>query len=57
MPVNKVIYGENTLIDLSEDTVEPDTLMKGVTAHDKNGNVITGTGDFVSEAMVLEADY
>ena len=57
MPINKIIYEDNVLIDLTEDTVTPDTLVKGVTAHDKAGNVITGTGDFVSESMVLEADY
>ena len=43
MAVNKVIYGGNTLIDLSNDTVTADTLAEGVTAHDKSGNLITGT--------------
>lgn len=40
---NKVIYGGKTLIDLSADTVTADTLLEGMTAHDKSGNAITGT--------------
>lgn len=43
MAVNKVEYAGNTLIDLTADTVTPETLAKGVTAHDKSGAVITGT--------------
>lgn len=47
MAVNKVIYntenGAETLIDLTSDTVAPDKLAKGVTAHDKSGAVISGT--------------
>jgi lysophospholipase L1-like esterase len=47
MAVNKVVYntenGAETLIDLTRDTVTPETLAKGVTAHDASGNVITGT--------------
>ena len=43
MAVNKVIYGGNTLIDLTGDTVTVAQLAKGVTAHDKSGAVITGT--------------
>lgn len=43
MAVNKVSYGGNTLIDLTSDSVTPDKLASGVTAHDKSGNKITGT--------------
>lgn len=43
MAVNKVVYGDNTLIDLTEDTVTAETLAEGVTAHDAAGNQITGT--------------
>lgn len=43
MAVNKVVYNGQTLIDTSNDTVSADTLLKGVTAHDKSGEVITGT--------------
>ena len=40
---NKVIYGEDVLIDLTGDSVTPADLAKGVTAHDKSGAQITGT--------------
>lgn len=43
MAVNKVIYDGSTLIDLTQDTVTPETLAEGVTAHDKSGALITGT--------------
>ena len=43
MAVNQVIYGGETLIDLTGDTVTPDTLPLGVTAHDASGEPITGT--------------
>ena len=43
MACNKVVYGSETLIDLTSDTVSPDKLAQGITAHDKSGEVITGT--------------
>lgn len=46
MAVNKVVYntenGAETLIDLTGDSVTPETLAKGATAHDASGNVIEG---------------
>ena len=41
--VNKVQYGNTTLIDLTSDTVAANKLLDGVTAHDKSGASITGT--------------
>ena len=41
--VNKVIYNNNTLIDLSSDTVTAASLESGVTAHGASGVSITGT--------------
>ena len=41
--INKVVYGSDTLIDLTSDTVTPSTLMQGYTAHDASGAIITGT--------------
>lgn len=41
--INKVIYGDSTLIDLTADTVSADKLEKGITAHDKTGAIIAGT--------------
>ena len=43
MAVNKVVYGTTVLVDLTKDTVTPDKLLKGATAHDASGEPITGT--------------
>ena len=43
MAVNKVIYGSDTLIDLTADTVTADKLKEGETAHSADGELITGT--------------
>lgn len=43
MGVSKINYGTRTVMDLSKDTVTASKLLKGVTAHDKNGDQITGT--------------
>lgn len=47
MAVNKVVVntenGAETLIDLTEDSVTSETLVKGVTAHDASGNIIVGS--------------
>ena len=43
MAVNKVVYGTTVLVDLTEDTVTPDKLLKGATAHDASGEPITDT--------------
>ena len=42
MGINKVQYGNTTLIDLTSDTVTADKLMQGYTAHDRTGALITG---------------
>lgn len=43
MAVNKVIYGDRTLVDLTQDSVNEDNLLEGETAHDASGNPVTGT--------------
>lgn len=43
MAISKVIYGGQTLIDLTSDTVVEDKLKKGFTAHGADGEVIHGT--------------
>lgn len=50
--VNKVVYGNNTLIDLTSDTVEPSVLVTGYTAHDRSGAVVTGTLDVYNKSEV-----
>ena len=42
MAVNKVVYGGSTLIDLTSDTVSPETLASGVKAHNAKGEQILG---------------
>lgn len=51
MAVNKVVYGGEAVIDLTSDTVTPDKMLSGVTAHNKSGEKITGT--IVTETWVL----
>lgn len=41
--INKVEFDGRTLIDLTNDTVTPATLISGITAHDKSGVTIIGT--------------
>lgn len=43
MGISKVEYYGNTLLDLTQDTVTPETLAEGVTAHNAAGELITGT--------------
>lgn len=43
MGISKVVYGGNTLIDLTGDSVTADKLLKGITAHGKDGDAVTGT--------------
>lgn len=43
---NKVIYGSTVLIDLTADTVTPDKILSGFTAHDQSGASITGTCEY-----------
>lgn len=53
MSINKVIYDGNTLIDLTDDTVNASVLLAGYTAHDRSGALITGTFD--TSIFVLKA--
>lgn len=42
MAVNKVIYGGNTLVDLTGDTVTAADLAEGITATGADGNPVVG---------------
>ena len=44
--VNKVVYGGETLIDLTSDTVDAAHLLKNITAHDKSGAPVTGACEY-----------
>lgn len=47
---SKIVYYGETLIDLTDATVEAAKLLKGVTAHDKKGEKVTGTLADVTQA-------
>ena len=47
MPVSKVVYGENTVMDITDSTVTPEGLVKGVIAYDAAGKRIVGVGEYV----------
>lgn len=56
MGVNKVVMntpnGEETIIDLTSDSVTPETLAEGVTAHDASGEVVTGIMTIMSQGEI-----
>lgn len=55
MAKSKIIYGNQVLIDLTSDTVEADKLAKGITAHGKDGELITGTNTFDADTSDANA--
>lgn len=56
MAVNKVVYGNNTLIDLTSDDVTAEKLITGTKAHDKSGSPITGTNPYEKAATDAEVN-
>lgn len=57
--VNKVVYGSDTLIDLTADTVTASDVASGKTFHDKSGASVTGTNtkdSDTSDATVSAAE-
>lgn len=52
---NKVIYGNQTLIDLTADTITAADLAYGVTAHDRSGATITGTNTYDADTSDADA--
>ena len=59
MAYNKIIYGNNVLIDLTADTVDAAHLLNGYTAHNKAGDSISGTCTYdadTSEDTATAAD-
>lgn len=59
MAISKVVYGGNTLIDLTGDTVKADKLLKGYKAHGADGEIINGTCEYdanTSDATAEESE-
>ena len=48
---NKVIYNGQVLIDLTADTITPEKLAAGITAHDKSGAPITGSNTYDADTQ------
>ena len=46
MAISKVVYGGDTLIDLTADTVIPEKLLAGYKAHGADGEIVEGTCTF-----------
>ena len=43
MPINKIVYGNTTLLDLTADTITVSDVVSGVTFHLRDGSIGTGT--------------
>jgi hypothetical protein len=58
MGVSKVVIDDEVRLDLTEDTVTPESLLKGVTAHNAAGEPVTGTVDKLPNpnALTLNVD-
>lgn len=54
--VNKVIYGDQTVIDLTMDTLTASNLTAGVTGHDRSGAPIVGTADYYSPSDTADVN-
>ena len=53
--INKVVYGGQTLIDLTGDTVIASGVARGQIFHDKSGAQLTGTNDFDADTSDADA--
>lgn len=58
MGVSKVVIDDEVRLDLTEDTVTPESLLKGVTAHNAAGEPVAGTVDKLPNpnALTLNVD-
>lgn len=54
MAVNEVIFNGETLIDLTSDTVDENSLLEGYTAHGKDGNIVVGKLQIPSNSGITE---
>lgn len=56
MAVSKVVFGNETVMDLTADTVTKEKLLKGATAHGADGEKITGTCEYDVNSSVATAN-
>lgn len=56
MANNKITYFGETLVDLTDATVTPDTLLEGTTAYGASGARITGTLSLDDYEFITVAD-
>ena len=56
MAINKVVLNDVVKLDLTADTVTPETLAEGVTAHDAAGNPITGTMNVTTPTLTVKTN-
>lgn len=56
MATSKVVYSGRTLIDLTEDTITEEALLRGYTAHKADGTKVVGTAfkDYPSRYSFLD---
>lgn len=54
--INKVIYGNKTLIDLTADTVAADKVLSGYTFHAPDGTIQTGTSTYDVDSSAVTAN-
>ena len=55
MAINKVVINDEVKLDLTQDSVTPESLLAGVTAHDAAGNPITGLVDLSAKQDLIKA--
>lgn len=55
MANNKIIFGNEVLLDLTQDTITASDLKNGITAHDKSGAQITGTNTYDADTSDADA--
>lgn len=53
---SKVVFGGETLVDLTGDTVTPQSLLSGYSAHNRAGELITGLAVIPTKVSQLEND-
>lgn len=56
MAINKVIFGDDTLMDITDSTVTPSSLVEGVVAYSRSGERITGEAVIPTKYSQLEDD-